>query len=146
PAMLALTRRRAEAAGVADGLTLVESDMRSFRLPRPARVVSIPFSSVGHVAEADDKRALFRHVFEQLSPGGLFVFDSLVFDPAFAEKNADAARLRAEFKDEATGQDAVLWVAPTYDVPAQKIRIVGWTDLLDADGVVTNRRYCRISV
>ena len=144
PAMLALCRRRAAAAGVADKVKLIESDMRSFRLPAPAALVSVPFSTVGHVVELDDKRALFRHVFAQLAPGGLFVFDTLVFDPAFAATHADVARLRAEFKDEATGQDAVLWVAPSYDVPAQKIRIVGWTDLLDADGVVTSRRYCRI--
>src|SRR5207253_1665586 len=48
PAMLALCRRRAETAGVAEKLRLIEADMRSFALPAPAALISIPFSTVGH--------------------------------------------------------------------------------------------------
>jgi SAM-dependent methyltransferase len=145
PAMLALCRRRAEEAGVAQRVKLIEADMRSFRLPAPASLITIPFSSIGHVTTLEGKAEVFRQVHSQLAPGGRFVFDTLVYDPTFAEKYAGAARLRSEHRDPATGEDVVLWVSTNYDVPKQGIRIVAWADRLDADGVVKSRRYCRMN-
>jgi SAM-dependent methyltransferase len=145
PAMLALCRERAVAAGVGDKVKLIESDMRAFRLPAPAAMIAVPFSTVGHCVSLDDKATLFRHAFSQLRPGGLFAFDSLVFDPEYAAKHADVPHLRAETRDEATGDDVVLWVAPTYDHPKQGIRIVAWSDRVAPDGNVKARRYCRMN-
>jgi SAM-dependent methyltransferase len=145
PAMLALCRERAAAAGVADKIKLIESDMRAFQLPAPAALIAIPFSTIGHCVSLDDKAALFRHVFSQLRPGGLFVFDSLVFDPEYATKHAGVPHLRAETHDEATGDDVVLWVAPTYDHAKQGIRVVAWSDRVGPDGNVKGRRYCRMN-
>jgi SAM-dependent methyltransferase len=145
PAMLDIVRERAKAAGLAASVKLVEADMRSFRLPAPAALVAIPFSTVGHLVSADDKAALFRHVHSQLKPGGRFVFDSFVFDPAFAASNANVVRLRAEYADPATGEDVFLWATQLYDKPTQGIRIVAWTDRIGPDGTVTKRRYCRLA-
>lgn len=145
PAMLALVFARAKAAGVGNRVKLIESDMRAFRLPAPASLIAVPFSTIGHLVSLDDKAALFRHVHTQLAPGGRFVFDTLVFDPVFAAANANVPKLRAEFKDDATGEDALLWATAVYDKPKQGIRVVAWTDRMDADGVVTSRRYCRMN-
>lgn len=144
-AMLALCRQRAEAAGVADRMTLIEADMRTFELPRPVALISIPFSTIGHVVDLVEKAAVFRRIHSQLAPGGRLVFDTLVFDPKYAAANANIARLRHEYRDEASGEDVLLWVTPTYDNLAQKIRLVAWTDRLDAWGAVTSRRYCRLN-
>ena len=125
PAMLALCRERAAAAGVADRIRLIESDMRSFVLPAPA--------------------ALVRHVHSQLRPGGRFVFDTFVFDEAFARANDNVPRIRSEFRDAATGEDCVLWNQVLYDFKRRSMRLVAWTDRVAADGTCTGRRYCRMN-
>jgi SAM-dependent methyltransferase len=145
PAMLEMVRERAKAAGVAASVKLIEADMRSFRLPAPAALVAIPFSTVGHMLSLDDKAALFRHVHGQLVPGGRLVFDSLVFDPAFAAAHANVVRLRSEYADPATGEDVLLWATTVYDKPKQGIRILAWTDRFGPDGTVTKRRYVRLA-
>jgi len=144
PAMIALCRGRAEAAGVVDRIRFVESDMRTFQLAAPAAMIAIPFSTVGHAVSLEDKGVLFRHVRSQLAAGGRFVFDTLIFDPAYAAAHRDVARLRAEIKDAATGQDAVVWETVRYDLPNQRMRIIVATDFVGADGVVLRRRYSRM--
>jgi len=146
PAMLALTRERAAAAGVADKIRLIESDMRSFRLPAPASMIAIPFHSIGHVVSPDDKRALARHVFSQLRPGGRFAFDMFVFDPTYAASREGKAQFHSESRDAKTGEDCVAWHAVNYDRARQTMRLIEWTDRVGADGRVTGRRYSRMNL
>lgn len=145
PAMLALCRSRAVAAGVGDKVKLIESDMRAFRLPAPATLIAIPFSTIGHLVSLEDKAAAFRHVHSQLAPGGRLVFDSLIFDPKFAAAHANVPRLRSEHRDEKTGEDVVTWQTASYDYKKQGIRIVAWSDRMGPDGVATSRRYTRMN-
>lgn len=144
PAMLELCRRRATEAGVAERVHLIASDMCSFQLPAPAALVALPFHTIGHLITLDDKAALFRHVRSQLAPGGRFVFDMFVFDPAYAASRAGFAQIHSEFRDERTGEDCVTWHAVRYDLPKQRMRLVAWTDRLDDGGRVTSRRYSRM--
>jgi SAM-dependent methyltransferase len=144
PAMLSLCRERAAAAGVAERVRLIESNMLTFALPAPASLIAIPFSTVGHAVSLDEKAALFRNVHANLAAGGRFVFDSFVFDPELAKVQTNVPRLRAESHDETTGDDIVLWVCPVHDVPRQRMRIVAWTDRVGTDGSVKSRRYCRM--
>ena len=53
--------------------------------------------------------------------------------------------LRDEYVDAKTGHDTLLWVTTRYDMAAQTMRIVTWTDELGADGVVLRRQYRRLS-
>jgi SAM-dependent methyltransferase len=145
PAMLALTRERAAAAGVADRVRLIEADFRAFHLPAPASLVALPFHTLGHMVTLEDKSALFGHVRDELAPGGRFVFDMLVFDPKYASERAGSAELRAEFRDAATGEDVVVWQSVRYDRAKQTMRLVAWADRLDSDGFVTKRRYSRMN-
>jgi SAM-dependent methyltransferase len=144
PAMLALCRERATAAGVAGKIRLIESDMRAFPLSSPASLIAIPFHSIGHVVSLDEKAALARHVHSQLAPGGRFVFDMFVFDPAYAASRAGFAQIHSEFRDPKSGEDCVTWHSVRYDLQKQRMRLVGWTDRLDPDGRVTARRYSRM--
>jgi SAM-dependent methyltransferase len=145
PAMLALCRERAAAAGVADRIKLIESDMRAFRLPAPAALVAIPFHTIGHAVTREDKAAVLRQAHAQLRPGGRFVFDTFVFDEAFARANDNVPRIRSEFRDPATGEDCVLWNQTLYDFARRTMRLVAWTDRIAADGTCTGRRYCRMN-
>lgn len=142
--MLARCLERAQAAGVSDRLTLLKADFRDFTLPEPAALIAIPFHTIGHLVTPDDKRAALRRIYSQLVPGGRLIFDHFVFDPETAQRHS-VPDLKAEYTDAATGRDVLLWSIVRYNHPEQSMRIVTWTDELDADGVVLRRKYRRLS-
>lgn len=142
--MLKRCRERAEAAGVAHLLTLIQADFRDFVLPEPAQLIAIPFHTFGHLVTLDDKRAALRHIYSQLAPGGRLIFDHFVFSPEAARRHQGVS-LRGEYTDAATGHDLLLWTTTLYDFATQTMRIITWTDELDNDGVVLCRQYRRLS-
>jgi SAM-dependent methyltransferase len=82
PAMLALARERAGAAGVE--LELHEGDMRDLQLDAPAGLVYCPGRSLLHLPTWADRRRVFERVHASLRPGGRFAWNSFVFDPRIA--------------------------------------------------------------
>ena len=144
PAMLERCRRRAEAAGVLDRLTLVNADFRDFVLDEPAALIALPYHSLGHLVAHDDKRRAMAHVFSQLRPGGRFVFDDFLMTPALMD-HMRRVQLRAEYRL-ASGADALLWVTSLVDEPSQSIRVVTWEDELDAEGRLARRQHRRLSL
>jgi SAM-dependent methyltransferase len=143
-AILDLCRNRAREAGVGDRLRLVQADFRDFALPEPAELIVLPFHSIGHLLTEEDKLRALATVRTQLVPGGSFIFDHFLFDPEFATPGVP--RLRAEFRDPATGRESILWETSTRDMERQTIHILVWTDELDEEGNVSNRRYRRIQL
>jgi SAM-dependent methyltransferase len=85
PAMLALARERAEAAGVE--LDLREGDMRDLELEEPAGLVYCPYRALLHLPGWKDKRQVFERVARSLRPGGRFAWNAFVFDPHIAAAN-----------------------------------------------------------
>lgn len=78
PAMLAVARERAAAAGV--DLELREGDMRDLSLDEPAALVICPFRSLLHLPTWQDRRLVFERVTAALRPGGKFAWNAFVFD------------------------------------------------------------------
>lgn len=144
PAMLAMCRARATDAGVADRLTLLQGDFRSFVLPEPAALIALPYHSLGHLTSLDAKRDALRQVHAQLRPGGRFIFDDFMMTPARLDQMR-RVQLRAEY-DTPDGQHALLWVTSLIEDAAQTMRVVTWEDLLDDDGVMMRRRYRPLSL
>jgi hypothetical protein len=124
-------------------LTLIQGDFRDFILPEPAELITIPFHTIGHLVSLEDKRDGLGHIHSQLAPGGRLIFDHFIFDPESVRRHSHVA-LRAETTDPATGRDVLLWTANAYDLDAQSIRIIAFTDELDDDGVLLRRRYRRV--
>lgn len=143
--ILEMCTARAAKAGVSERLTLVHGDFRDFVLGEPADLITIPFHSIGHLLTDDDKRKALSNIHRQLRPGGRFIFDHFVFDPNYGP-GSGVAYLRAEFRDPESGRDRLLWEATTRDPEHQMLRIVVWTDDIDADGNVVHRRYRRINL
>lgn len=141
--MLELCRQHADAAGVLDRLTLIQADFRDFELAEPAELIAIPFHTIGHLVSLDDKRAGLRHVRSQLAPGGRLIFDHFIFDPEALRRHSNLS-LRAETTDPVTGCVVLLWTINKYDMDAQSIRIIAFTDELDEDGTLLQRRYRRV--
>jgi ubiquinone/menaquinone biosynthesis C-methylase UbiE len=142
--MLALCQRRADEAGVAERLTLMQADFSSFQLDAPAALIALPYHSIGHLPTLDQKRRAMAHVFSQLRPGGRFIFDDFLMTPDLLQ-HMQQVQLRAEYRS-ATGADMLLWVTSLVDESAQSIRVITWEDELDVHGRMTNRRYRRLSL
>ncbi len=143
--ILEMCQTRADKAGVSELLTLVRADFRDFVLEERADLITIPFHSIGHLLTDDDKRKALSNIYGQLRPGGRFIFDHFVFDPSYGP-GPGVPHLRAEFRDEESGRDRLLWEATTSDLEHQMLRIVVWTDDVDAEGNVVHRRYRRINL
>jgi SAM-dependent methyltransferase len=142
-AILDLCRRRAREAGNLEGrLSLLQADFRDFVLPEPAELIVLPFHSLGHLLTEEGRLQAMRQVRSQLREGGRFIFDHFLFDPAYVQQGVP--RLRAEYRDPATGRDRFLWEASTHDLERQLIRIVVFTDEVDSEGVAVSRRYRRM--
>ena len=92
PAMLALARANAAAAGVE--LDLREGDMRDFAVEEPAALVYCPFRALLHLPTWADRRRTFERVAAALRPGGRFAWNAFAFDHAIA------ARLDGHHQDE----------------------------------------------
>lgn len=142
--MLSLCWQRAEEAGIAELLTLLQADFRDFVLPEPAALIAIPFHTIGHLVRLEDKQAALRHIYTQLAPGGQLLFDHFVFSADLARRYELTPHLRAEYTDPRTGLDVLLWECVTYDYAAQAIRLIAWTEEIDAEGVASQRKYRRI--
>jgi ubiquinone/menaquinone biosynthesis C-methylase UbiE len=82
PAMLAVARERADAAGVQ--LDLREGDMRELELEEPAALITCPFRSLLHLPTWADRRRVFERVAASLRPGGRFAWNAFAFDPRIA--------------------------------------------------------------
>jgi len=141
--MLAQCRERAAAAGVADRITLIEADFRDFTLPEPAALIALPFNSIGHLPSMEEKRVALQRIYQQLRPGGQFIFDLFIFHPETA-RMYQTPRLEIESVDPETGREVLLWVYVRYNLTEQTMRWVSWADELDAQGVVVRRKYRRL--
>jgi SAM-dependent methyltransferase len=84
PAMLALARTRAAAAGV--DLDLREGDMRELALDEPAALVYCPFRSLLHLPTWADRRRTFERVAASLAPAGRFAWNAFAFDHRVAAR------------------------------------------------------------
>jgi SAM-dependent methyltransferase len=141
--MLDLCRRRAEEAGVAESLRLVRADFRDFELDQAAALIAMPFHTICDIADPQDRAAILKRVAANLAPGGRFVFDHFVFDPELAARYDNVPHIEAEYTDPETGREVLFWTCGLYNFEERTIRVIAWSDELDRDGVVTQRRYRR---
>lgn len=79
PEMLAVARARAEAAGVASRLRLVEGDMRTFTVEAPVPLVTLPYRAFLHNLEEAEQAATLRACHRALRPEGRLALN--VFNP-----------------------------------------------------------------
>jgi SAM-dependent methyltransferase len=79
--MLAVCRRAAEAAGVADRIDLRLGDFRQPPVGETVPLVVSPFRSLSHLLSDEDRREALASVRTMLAPGGRFVFDVATPEP-----------------------------------------------------------------
>ena len=141
PAMLALARAKAAAAGLAGRVELVEADLRGARLGRRFPLVTIPFRTMFLLATDADWLAALATVHSHLAPGGRLALDVFVPDPALL---AEGGRLDFTGEFDLAGPEAgrvAVWDHWSYDTAAQVARRRRVSERLDDSGLVTERRH-----
>jgi SAM-dependent methyltransferase len=71
PEMLAVATRNCSSANVC----LLQQDIRCLRLPYPVDLITANFDTMNHLLTEFDLRLAFRRIWENLRPGGHFIFD-----------------------------------------------------------------------
>jgi SAM-dependent methyltransferase len=142
PAMLAIARERAAAAGVE--LDLRECDMRDLALDEPAALIYCPYRALLHLPTWADRRRTFERVASSLRPGGRLAWNAFVFDPHVAARQ------------DGTWQDEPVRHHLAYSPPDGRIDITledgagislwsvsrsEWEGLLDVAGLETEALY-----
>ena len=96
PAMLAVARRRAAEAGLAQRLRLVEGDMRTFAVPKAVPLVIIPFRTFLHNLSVEDQRATLAAAYRALLPGGCLALNVFSPDLRLIERRMTQGARRSE--------------------------------------------------
>jgi SAM-dependent methyltransferase len=142
PAMLAVARERAAAAGVE--LELREGDMRQVALDEPAALVYCPFRSLLHLPTWADRRLVFERVVAGLRPGGRFAWNAFVFDHRIASQldgtwRDEPERHRNDY--DVTDNRIEITLASGASITLWWVARSEWEGLLDVSGLETEALY-----
>lgn len=121
-AMLTEGARRAAQHGVADKITWLHGDMRSFVADPRVSLVMIPFRSFLHLTTSDDQLAALDAIKRSLIPGGRLILNLFVPDPRVIATNDGARRLQADFIDE-RGRRCEVWAISSYGGAEQTLSV-----------------------
>jgi SAM-dependent methyltransferase len=91
PEMLTVAKRNCASLNVC----LLLQDIRCLRLPYPVDLITANFDTMNHLLTTLDLRLAFRHIWENLRPGGHFIFDLLTPCQPLGGKQIYIRRLRS---------------------------------------------------
>lgn len=136
PAMLARAEARADAAGVAERVHLIEGDYTTAPLAGPYKFAYIVMNTFLHLPDREAQLAALRHWREHLAPRGLLLID--VFHPDVAQLAALDGRLEWDktWQDAETGETIMKFVTRTLDVAEQTMHVNLIYESVAADGLV----------
>ncbi len=127
-------RMRAKPGGAP--IPVVIGDMADVAVTGPFRLVYLVFNTLFNLTDADRQLDCFRNVARVLAPGGAFVIETFVPDPAAFDRDE-------QLDVRAVTEDSVTLRVHQYDRGAQ--RFIRQTITLDSDGVHLKpfaMRYC----
>ena len=111
--MLAVCRRGAEEAGVAELLDLRLGDLRRPPVAERVRLVTCPFRALLHLRSDEERLEVFAAVHALLEPGGRFVFD------VFAPSREDVAATNGRWLEREPG----IWERADWDVETRQLTL-----------------------
>ena len=133
--MLSIAQQKVLGREIGDRVTLVQGDMRRFKIEDHFGLVIAPINTFLHNLTLDDQLAALSGIKAHLRPGGLLVLDCFNPDPAFA---TDDRRLivQRSVLDRATGQTALLFMTRATDWGNQTQEITYIVDRSDEQGSI----------
>ncbi len=142
--MLEQCRLRAMKEGVLDRIKLIQGDIRTFELHQKANLMIFPFRSIGHFLSLESKKQALQNIFNQLAPGGKFVFDHYVFCEPWAKNHDGVSRLMHHSRIPNEGS-LYIWDTYQYNYSAQQMNCTVTIEKTDENGVVGSRIHCPLS-
>ncbi len=145
--MLAVARRKAEAAGLPEGrLLLVEGDMRDFALGRRFPLAIIPYRAFLHMYTVEDQKRCLAAIAARLAEGGRLIID--IFNPNLRLLAGDLTRLAytSEFTHAETGRRVLVWESRRYDHLHQLVHNYFLFQEMDEDGLVVRQQIRPLTV
>jgi ubiquinone/menaquinone biosynthesis C-methylase UbiE len=141
--MLERCQQKAKVAGVLERVKLIQGDIRSPSFVQQAELVVFPFRSIGHLLTLEDKKRVLSEIFNQLAPGGRFVFDHYIFDESWARSHDGVARLM--YSHLSDGEGLFIWDTYRYDYANQQMDCFIIVERCDRYGKVFSKTYCPLS-
>jgi SAM-dependent methyltransferase len=152
PEMVALMRAKPRGAQ----LPVTIGDMADVPVPGPYRLVYLVYNTLFNLVDADRQADCFRNVARVLAPGGAFVIEAYVPDPADFDRD-EQVQVRAVTEDSATirlhryDRDAQRFIRQTITFDSQGVHLkpfamrYNWPEQLDgmagAAGLQLTERY-----
>jgi len=87
--MLQVCKQNIVKNGLENKIKLIQMDIRELKLKEKAKFIMLPFRTIGHFLSLDDKKSLFKQIYNNLEIGGVFVVDHYIFDKEWAENHND---------------------------------------------------------
>jgi SAM-dependent methyltransferase len=119
---------------IAERITIVEGDLRSFRVPGKFALVLAVFNVIEHLYTRVELDACLRCVREHLAPGGAFAFDVQMPDLAWLLRDPWTRWARTRFTDPTTGEQLVYSTNHDYDPISQIVLIRLYYERAGAEG------------
>jgi SAM-dependent methyltransferase len=114
---------------------LLNEDFTDFAVANPLRLTYSPLNTLNHVPP-EARNAVFRNVFSNTLPGGLFVFDSRVPDPEVTKRYNKVPMLNSRTLDYVIHQTSVV-----VDPVRNELELHVSIEVLGEDGQVVSKRY-----
>ena len=136
PAMLRLAGAKADAAAVAERITLVEGDYSAVALAGRFQFAFTVMNTFMYLVEQETQLRALRHWRGHLAPNGMLLID--VFNPDVAQLAGLDGRLEVDtiWSDPQTGATVMKLISRTVDLAEQTVHVTVMYDEITADGTI----------
>jgi SAM-dependent methyltransferase len=134
-AMITEGARRARAEGIAERITWVGGDMRSYVADPPVELVYIPFRAFLHLLETSDQLAALDSINRSLVGGGRLICNFFTPDPTVIVELSGKRKLQTEFVDE-RGRRCEVWAINNSEPSTQRITVDVEEEIFEGDRLI----------
>jgi len=136
--MLKRAEEKAREQGVADRITFVQGDMRSFDLGKTFSLIMIPFRSFLHLLHIHEQMKALTCIRNHLAPGGKLVMNVFVPKISHLYEESEKMSLRGTFRLD-TGEEVAMWDYTRYDHFQQLCEVTRTYERVSPEGVVREK-------
>ncbi|MFY0545618.1 class I SAM-dependent methyltransferase [Brevibacillus sp. H7] len=136
--MLKRAEEKAKERGVADRVSFLQGDMRTFDLGRKFPLIMIPFRSFLHLLHIHEQMKALTCIRKHLAPGGTFVMNVFVPKISHLYEESEKMSLRGTYRLE-TGEEIAMWDYTRYDHFQQLSEVTRTYERISPEGLVTEK-------
>jgi ubiquinone/menaquinone biosynthesis C-methylase UbiE len=136
--MLKRAEEKAKDRGVAERITFLQGDMRTFDLGKTFSLIMIPFRSFLHLLHIHEQMKALSCIRKHLAPGGKFVMNVFVPKISHLYEESEKLSLRGTYRLD-SGEEIAMWDYTRYDHFQQLSEVTRTYERISPDGVVTEK-------